>query len=298
MQNLREIRRLLDEAGLRPRREFGQCFLIDGNLMGKLLELADLSGGETVLEVGPGTGSLTEELLDRSSRVVAVEIDRGLAAMLRRRLGGRSGFVLIQGDVLAGKHALSATVLEALPADAHLVSNLPYNVATPVVAECLLQSWRALRRGAEPGVSRLTFTVQREAADRLAAGPGNKAYGPVSVLIALLGRVRLGPAVPAAAFWPRPKVASRLVRIDFAADRAACVADADVLVDVLALSFGQRRKQLRAITRRKGSPFEVSALAAALAEAGVDLSARPDRMAPEQYRDLANALSPGAAGGP
>ena len=293
MQTLHEIRRLLDEAALRPRKSFGQSFLIDGNLMGKLLELAEPAGGETVLEVGPGTGSLTEELLDRAGRVVAVEIDRGLCRLLERRLGDRANFRLVQGDVLAGKHEISPAVLEAVAPSAHLVSNLPYNIATPLVAECLILTWRAAR-GAEGACAfdRMTFTVQKEVGDRLAAGEGGKAYGPVSVLVGLLGRIRLGPLVPAAAFWPQPKVASRIVRIDFDAERAAELTDVDTLRQLLAMAFGQRRKQVGGISRAKATAFEAEAFAEALAAAGVDPTRRAEQTAPEQFLSMANALAP------
>ena len=291
MQTLRDIRRLLDEAGLRPRKGLGQSFLIDGNLLGKLVELAELTGRETVLEVGPATASLTEELLERAAKVVAVEIDRGLCELLRRRLGERGNFVLIAGDVLATKHALSPAVLAELPADTHLVANLPYCVATPVLAECLVQSWRSARAGGGCGFERLTFTVQAEVAERLAAACGGGAYGRVSVLVALLGHIRLGSVLPAEAFWPRPKVASRIVRIDFDADLAARVANVDVLGEVLSLAFSQRRKQVRSMLRRKGAAFDAGAMASALAASGIEAPCRPPRVRPEQYRALANALA-------
>jgi 16S rRNA (adenine1518-N6/adenine1519-N6)-dimethyltransferase len=327
MQTQTEIRRLLEEAGLSPRKAFGQCFLIDGNLMGKLLELADVTADQTVLEVGPGTGSLTEELLHRARRVVAVEIDRGLAELLRRRLGGRDNLTLIGGDVLAGKHEISPAVLAAcgagiLPAQqdagktclpaasrqvpapqakANLVSNLPYNIATPLLAECLLLSWRALGGPGGPGgpcrFERLTFTVQKELAERLVAEPGGSAYGPVSVLVALLGRWRLGPIVPATAFWPAPKVASRIVRIDFDAARAGRLADARTLSATLATAFGQRRKQVGTIFRRAWPSFagrpatEGKAALEFLAAAGIDPTWRPEQIDPQQYLDLANRLT-------
>ena len=293
MQRLTDIRRILAGAGLRPHRAFGQNFLIDGNLMRKLLDLAELTGGETVLEVGPATGSLTEELLLRAAAVVAVEIDRGLADVLRDRLGDRPALRLIVGDVLAGKDALAGEVLAALPHTVHLVANLPYSIATPLVALCLGASHAA---GADaslkaPLFQRLTFTVQREVADRLAAGPGSKAYGPVSVTVALLARVTLGPVVPAAAFWPRPNVASRMVRLDFDPPAAATLAGAGVLRKVLRAAFSQRRKQIGSLLHRKALPWPADALADAIDQARIDLTARPERITPDQFRLVANALA-------
>jgi 16S rRNA (adenine1518-N6/adenine1519-N6)-dimethyltransferase len=295
MQTLQQIRQLLDERDFSPRKQFGQCFLIDHNLMGKLLNLADLRGGETVLEVGPGTGSLTEELLSRAGRVVAVEIDRGLCQLLTERLGDRPNFTLIGGDALAGKHALSEAVLEAIgPVPARLVANLPYNIATPLIAECLISSWRTMagKAGRHVRFESLTFTVQREMADRLAAGVGGADYGPVSVLVALLGRFQAGPVLPPSCFWPSPKVSSRMARIDFDADRAAEVTDIDTLTGVLAVTFGQRRKQLGAIARRRDAESPSHGLSAAFAASGIDPTLRAEAVAPEQLRLLANAMRP------
>jgi 16S rRNA (adenine1518-N6/adenine1519-N6)-dimethyltransferase len=295
MQTLTEIRRLLGEAKLAPRKRFGQSFLIDGNLMAKLLELSGVPAGQTVLEVGAGTGSLTEELLARGAGVVAVEIDKGFCRLLRDRLGSCGGLTLIEGDVLSRKGELSPAVLAALPPVAHLVANLPYNIATPLVAECLVQSWR-VQAGQGRGESvcrfeRLTFTVQRELADRLAASPGGSDYGPVSVLVALLGRLKLGSVLPASAFWPSPKVASRMVRIDFDLQAAATLRDINTLRRLLALAFGQRRKQIGSILRRTPAIFAAQALAAALTLAQIDLTLRPQAITPSQYLAAANALS-------
>lgn len=295
MQTLTEIRQLLSRAGLKPRRRLGQCFLIDKNLMGKVLNLADLTGCETVLEVGAGTGSLTEELLDRAARVVAVEIDRGLARILADRLGGRQGLALIGGDVLAGKHLLEPQVISALGSSAHLVANLPYKIATPLIALCLKQSWLASVAGRKGCVhfERLTFTVQREVADRLTAGPGSGAYGPISIMAGLLGRLTAGPIIPASAFWPTPKVGSRAIRIDIGFETGAQVADIEVLRAVVALAFSQRRKQIGSILKRVDTGFDRKRLADAMSSAGVDPVQRAQDISPEQFRVLANALSPG-----
>jgi 16S rRNA A1518/A1519 N6-dimethyltransferase RsmA/KsgA/DIM1 with predicted DNA glycosylase/AP lyase activity len=351
MQTQTQIRQLLTGAGLAPNKALGQNFLIDLNLLGKIVELAQVGSGDVVLEVGPGTGSLTEELAQRARRVVAVEIDRGLSELLRQRLAGRENVLILHADVLAGKHEISPAVVAELAPRASLVSNLPYNVATPLVAECLLQSHRAARRvagtlparaaailaaeaGEEPAreenagaaeaaegaataeeaegkmpsqradkmsatragetpatlFDRLTFTVQREVADRLAAGSGTEAYGPLSVIVAILGKVTPGPVIPASAFWPRPSVASRVLRIDFDAASALRLHDAATLTSLLGLAFGQRRKQIGSLLHRNDCPFDAIALAGAFEQAGVDKKLRPEQVSAEQYLATANAL--------
>lgn len=291
MQTQTEIRRLLDEADLAPRRHLGQCFLIDGNLMTKLLELAEVAAGQDVLEVGAGTGSLTEELLARGARVVAAEIDPGLCRLLRHRLGARENLVLVEGDALAGRSGLSEPLRSVLPPAVHLVANLPYSIGTPLVAECLVSSWRAAAgQGGCCRFERLTFTVQREVADRLSAEPGSRDYGPVSVLVALLGRLRLGGNLPAEAFWPAPNVASRTVRIDFDPAAAGALKNLETLRGLLALAFSQRRKQIGSIVRRKPATFPADALAAALVSAGIDRALRPEAVTAAQYLAAANAL--------
>src|SRR5688500_4187948 len=156
-QSKHQIEALLAEAGSGPRHRFGQNFMIDQNLVRLVAGAGALGPEDVAIEVGPGTGTLTEELLARAGRVVAVEIDRDLAALLRSRFGGRPNFTLIEGDALAGKHELNpelaAAVREAAEGGrpAKLVANLPYNIASPLVIESLIA-----------GVSLLAFTVQKE----------------------------------------------------------------------------------------------------------------------------------------
>src|SRR4051812_46698632 len=162
-QTKNEIRSLL--AGVNangPRHRFGQNFMIDQNLVRLVADAGELSAGDLCLEIGPGTGTLTEELLERAGRVVAVEIDRDLARLLRERFGARESFRLIEGDALANKHTLNAELLAAIAEGRSaglrpkLVANLPYNIASPLVIELLIA-----------GVDLLAFTVQKEVADRL-----------------------------------------------------------------------------------------------------------------------------------
>ena len=295
MQTLTEIRQLLEEAGLAPQKRFGQNFLIDKNLLAKLLELAAVDAQQTVLEVGPGTGTLTEELLDRCGRVVAVEIDRGLHSLLQRRLGDRANVVLLHQDVLADKRHLSPTVTAALGPEASLVSNLPYNIATPLVAQCLTDTWKVAAGKADASAlcrfQSLTFTVQREVADRFAAGASSELYGQVSIVVALLGRVTKGPLAPPGAFWPRPNVDSRMMRIDFDDAKAGRLRDVETLLAVLNLAFAQRRKQIKSVLKRCDGVFDADRLAEALRQAGIDGTLRPEDIPGDQYLALANALA-------
>jgi len=292
MQTRTEIRRILADAGLSPNRRLGQCFMIDKNLLGKVIDLAEPSADSTVLEVGPGTGTLTEELLGLVRRLVAVEIDRGLAAVVARRFAERSNLVLIEGDVLASKHAISPAVKTALGPSADMVANLPYSIATPLLAECLAESWRSTcgRRTDCVRFGRMTFTVQQEVAGRLAARPGEHAYGPVSVVVSLLGNLTVGPRIPPQAFWPAPNVASRALRIDFEEPAASEVRDIEVLRAVLSLAFAHRRKQIGSILKRSDGPFAPAALRSGLSAGGIELTWRAEKVSPAQFCAFANAL--------
>jgi 16S rRNA (adenine1518-N6/adenine1519-N6)-dimethyltransferase len=207
-QTKHEIQNLLAEAGSQPRHRFGQNFMIDQNLVRLVAEGGQVGRDDLVIEVGPGTGTLTEELLDRSDSVVVVEIDRDLAAMLRKRFADRPNFRLVEGDALAGKHELNEELRAALQAASgrgqpvKLVANLPYNIASPLVIGLLIE-----------GAAVQAFTVQKEVADRLRAGAGTDAYGPLSAIVQMMARVEVLRNLPPQAFWPAPKIDSSLVRL-------------------------------------------------------------------------------------
>jgi hypothetical protein len=185
-QSKTQILALLAGIGAEPRHRFGQNFMIDQNLVRLVADAGMIKPEDVVIEVGPGTGTLTEELLERAGRIVAVEIDRDLAKLLRDRFASNAEFELIEGDALAGKHELNARLSElaATQRDARLplklVANLPYNIASPLIIEMLIA-----------GVELLAFTVQKEVADRLRADADNDAYGPLSVMAQMLARVEV-----------------------------------------------------------------------------------------------------------
>ncbi|HEX3356230.1 MAG TPA: 16S rRNA (adenine(1518)-N(6)/adenine(1519)-N(6))-dimethyltransferase RsmA [Tepidisphaeraceae bacterium] len=276
-QTKQEILQLL--AGAKPRHRFGQNFMIDQNLVRIVAEAGEISDKDTVIEIGPGTGTLTEELLSRAGRVIAVEIDRDLAAMLRTRFPNDPKFELIEGDALKSKHALNDDLLRAChlsgkpSAHTKLVANLPYNIASPLVIELLIA-----------GVELLAFTVQKEVADRLRASPDSDAYGPLSVMAQMLSRVEFLRTLPPQAFWPAPKIDSALVRMR-----------RDDRLGPLSPQFGQfvhqlfsaRRKTLRKSLAQAG--FDAKD---ALTDLKIDEQLRPETLTPSQFLELFSKLMP------
>lgn len=273
-QTKSEIQSLL--AGVNatgPRHRFGQNFMIDQNLVRVVAEAGELSADDLCLEIGPGTGTLTEELLSRAGRVTAVEIDRDLASLLRQRYSENERFTLIEGDALAGKHELNAALLETINSARSsnlrpkLVANLPYNIASPLVIEMLIA-----------GVDLLAFTVQKEVADRLKGKAGSDDYGPLSVMAQMLADVEVLRTLPPQAFWPPPKIDSALVRMR---RRDRLGTDASAFSTFVHKVFSYRRKTLRKALEQAGYD---SALV--LSETGSDGTLRPEIFTPEQLRAM------------
>ena len=203
MQTITEIRSLLAERGLRPRHRLGQNFLHDQNQLRKLIAAAQIAPGDLVLEVGPGTGTLTEALLEAGAAVIACEIDENLADIVADRIGAR--ITLIRGDCLARGRALAPSIVEALDERSFkLVANLPYQVASPLMTILLLDY---------PNCTGQFVTIQKEVAGRLLASPGGKEYGPLGIIIRALAEVKRIGAVPPTCFWPQPKVTSAMIAV-------------------------------------------------------------------------------------
>ncbi len=243
MQTLSEIKALLAGRGIRPKHRFGQNFLHDHNQLRKLVESAAVRPGELVVEVGPGTGTLTETLVEAGAEVIACEIDHDMQAIVRERLGDRVR--LIAGDCLDGKHALSAELVDALAGRPFvLVANLPYNAATPLMA---------LLAARHPECRGQFVTVQKEVSDRIRAAPNTRDYGALSVLLQLLCEVREIAVVRPGSFWPAPEVTSAMIALVRRADTPFASGDEIAAFERFTHElFSKRRKQLGAILRRAG----------------------------------------------
>jgi 16S rRNA (adenine1518-N6/adenine1519-N6)-dimethyltransferase len=252
------------------KRELGQHFLVDENLLGVIGRLAELSLEDVVLEVGPGLGVLTGYLADRVAHVHTVELDRSLEGFLAERLAGHANVELQFGDALR----LDLSALE--PAPTKLVANLPYNIATPLVVESL---------DGLPSVGLWCVMVQREVADRFFAEPSTKAYGAVSVLVQLAAERTGFHPVSQTVFRPRPNVDSALV----AFRRRALPPDFRRLKELVAAAFAHRRKRLVNSLELAGLTSRDQA-SAALEAIGRDPGARAEELRPQEFVALAAAL--------
>ena len=263
---------------IRPRKRLGQHFLRDPHHLARIADAADLSADDVVLEVGPGTGTLTAVLLQRAGLVIAVELDERLVAHLRERFGDVPGLRLVQGDILA----LDPGELVAREAGARVpykvVANLPYYITSSVLRH-LLESSHPPRL--------LVVTVQEEVARRICASPPRMSLLAVSVQF--YGEPRLVHRIPRGAFYPVPKVDSAVVRVDVFPRPRVHVPDREAFFRVVKAGFAQRRKQLRnALAAGLGMPR--ARVAQKLTQAGIDPRRRAETLTLEEWARLARVL--------
>lgn len=278
VQTKKEIESTLDEAGLHPRKNLGQHFLIDGNLMRRIVEEAQIDTNDLVIEIGGGTGGLTDLLIQQAGHVLCVELDRDLQHILQDRFQDHPHFTLIAGDALEKKHHLHPNLI--LEMNRHkdqcknvkLVANLPYQIATPLVMNLLVDY---------PQVQRLVFTVQAEVGDRITAQPNTRAYGPLSIVSQTLCKIatiaRLLPHV----FWPKPAVESVMIRMDVQEPPFSNRETIRKFSSFVRATFEHRRKTLR------------SALGYVIDETrrehicqSIDSSRRPETFTKEEWLNL------------
>jgi 16S rRNA (adenine1518-N6/adenine1519-N6)-dimethyltransferase len=254
------VRDLLTSRGLAPRRDLGQNFVADPNTVRRIAHLAGVGPGDRVVEIGAGLGSLTLALAETGAEITAIEVDHGLVGVLTDVVGDRDRVRIVEADATKLDWAQLLGRGEVWV----LVANLPYNVATPLVADVL---------DGVPQISRMLVMVQREVAERLAAPPGTPAYGAVSVKVAYWAVARVVGDVPASVFVPRPNVDSALVAIT---RRPPPDVAPEPLFALVRTAFNQRRKMLRRSLRDVVRLEQFDA-------AGVDPTARPEDLALDDW---------------
>jgi 16S rRNA (adenine1518-N6/adenine1519-N6)-dimethyltransferase len=270
----REASELLRRHGLAPKRSLGQNFVVDPNTVRRVARLAAVGPGDHVIEIGAGLGALTLALVETGARVTAVEVDAGLATVLRETLP--SAVEILHADA---RRLDWPAVLGGEPAV--LVANLPYNIATPLVADLLDDV---------PLVTRMLVMVQLEVAQRLCARPRTPAYGAVTVKVAYWATAALVGKVPASVFMPRPKVESALIEI-VRRERPSVAEDVprELLFGLVRTAFQQRRKTLRRSLAGRVA-------AETFAAAGIDNGARPEELDVVAWGRLAAAVARAAPG--
>lgn len=253
------------------RKSLGQHFLTDRGILARIVDALAPAADETVVEIGPGRGAMTDLLKDRARTVIAIEYDRALAAMLRDRYGG-TNVRIVEANVLETELAAEAGGPYAL------IGNVPYYITTPIL-------FHALR---PPRATRAVYLVQREVADRMRAAPGSKAYGALSVNLQALAEVETLFRVPAGAFQPPPKVESAVVRVVPRAEALVSPREEKGFREFVQAIFGMRRKQMRRVLRGIGQ-LDASAAEGLLQRVDIDPDSRPETLTPALFAALYRA---------
>ncbi len=255
-------------------KRFGQHFLHDQRVLSGIVEGLALTGEETVLEIGPGRGSLTDLLVDRVRQLVAIELDRALAELLRAKHANRQHVRIVQGDVL------ELNLGELAGGPFLLVGNVPYYITTPILFHALQP----------PRPQRAVYLVQREVAERVVAAPGSKVYGALSVNVQAVAHAEVLMHVPPGAFSPPPRVDSAVLRITPLEVGVVPDGLADRFRRLVIASFGLRRKQMRRVLRTVLGT-DAGEAERLLRDAGIDPDARPETLSPSNFGALLRVVN-------
>jgi 16S rRNA (adenine1518-N6/adenine1519-N6)-dimethyltransferase len=274
---------LLRKYGIRPRKRLGQCFLCDPNILEKIVRIAGVRETDTVVEIGSGIGVLTAMIARMARRVVAVEVDRLLVEVLQKELGDFENVEIVQTDVLQFDFSTVCTgpLQEGRKERIKVIGNVPYNLSSQIVLRLL--AYRDC-------LDRIVLMLQREVAERLAAPPGTKDYGPLSVYVALFTEPVLENKVPAGCFYPKPDVESRVIRLDVRKEPLCRVDDMDFFRRLVRSAFSKRRKTLLNSLKASQLPVTGEQISTALSALGIDGVRRAETLSVHEFAALSNFL--------
>lgn len=277
--NPQETIQILQKHDFHFQKKFGQNFLVDTHVLGKIVEAADVGEDDFVLEIGPGIGTMTQYLCERARQVLAVEIDKNLIPVLKETLSPYSNVEIIQGDILRQDIAeISEKYNGGKPIK--VVANLPYYITTPIIMS-LFESRVPLEN--------VTVMVQKEVADRMKAKPGTKDYGALSLAVQYFAEPYLAANVPPNCFIPRPRVGSAVIRLTARTEPPVSVEDEKLMFRLIRASFNQRRKTLQNAIANSGElPYSKEETGRVIQEAGLAPSVRGEKLGLAEFAALAD----------
>jgi 16S rRNA (adenine1518-N6/adenine1519-N6)-dimethyltransferase len=266
---------LVKKYNFRFSKSLGQNFLIDDSVLEDIVEGAEVSEEDLVIEIGPGVGTLTRELIKKAKRVVAIELDSNLIPILTEELGDEENFSLIHNDALK----VNFDEIIAGEKSVKLVANLPYYVTTPIIAKLLNEGYK---------FKSLTIMIQKEVAERMNSEPNCKEYGSISVLVQYFCTTKIIRKVAPSSFMPRPKVDSIVIRLDRLEQPRVELKDEKLFFDIVRNSFNMRRKTLWNALKSFG--LDKESMEGVFKDAGIDQKRRGETLSIEEFGALANSL--------
>lgn len=277
---IRTTKEIIDRYGFSFQKRFGQNFLIDSNIIDSIIEGAGIEATDTILEIGPGIGSLTQMMAESAGKVIAVEIDKKLIPVLEDTLGDYDNVRIINDDIL--KVDLHSLLEEEGINSVKVVANLPYYITTPIIMGLLEKN---------VPIESITVMIQREVAERMDAKPGTKSYGALTLAVNYYARTEMVTLVPPGCFIPKPKVGSAVIKLTKLPKPSVTTQDEDLMFKLIRGAFAQRRKTfINSLTGSQQLDWGKESILAAMDAIGLDPRIRGERLTLAQFAALSDAL--------
>lgn len=277
---IRTTKEIIDRYGFSFQKRFGQNFLIDGNIIDSIIDGASIEATDTILEIGPGIGSLTQMMAESAGKVIAVEIDKKLIPVLEDTLGDYENVRIINDDIL--KVDLHSLLKEEGIDSVKVVANLPYYITTPIIMGLLEK---------DVPIESITVMIQKEVAERMDAKPGTKSYGALTLAVNYYAQTEMVTLVPPGCFIPKPKVGSAVIKLTKLSKPSVTTQDEDLMFKLIRGAFAQRRKTfINSLTGSQQLDWDKESILAAMATIGLDPRIRGERLTLEQFAALGDAL--------